>query len=134
MPKYRVQEFKRRQAKALRQLSTDAESRLWWLLRSRHLGDMKFRRQVPIGPWIADFISFDKRLIVEADGSQHSENQYDKIRDTDLRQRGFRILRFWNNDIIFRTNSVLGAILTEVAKAPSPDALRAPPSPTRGEG
>jgi len=110
MPKYRVQEFKRGQAKALRQLSTDAEARLWRLLRSR------------------------QRLIVEADGSQHSENQYDKIRDTDLRQRGFRILRFWNNDIIFRTNSVLEAILTEIAKAPSPGALRAPPSPTRGEG
>ena len=134
MPKYRVQEFKRGQAKALRQLSTDAEARLWRLLRSRHLGEVKFRRQVPIGSWIVDFISFEKRLIVEADGNQHSENQYDKIRDTDLRQRGFRILRFWNNDIIFRTNSVLEAILTEIAKAPSPGALRAPPSPTRGEG
>ena len=131
MPKYRVQEFKRGQAKALRQLSTDAETRLWRLLRSRRLGDVKFRRQVPIGPWIADFVSFDKKLIVEADGSQHAESDHDKTRDLDLQARRFRILRFWNNDILFDVNGVLEAVLDEIAKAPSPRGLRPRPSPTK---
>lgn len=134
MPKYRVQKFKRGQAKALRQLSTDAEARLWRLLRSRHLGDVKFRRQVPIGQWIVDFVSFGEKLIVEADGSQHIESEHDKTRDLDLQARDFRILRFWNNDILFNTNGVLEAILDEIAKAPSPRGLRPRPSPTRGEG
>ncbi|MBS0245227.1 MAG: endonuclease domain-containing protein [Proteobacteria bacterium] len=134
MPKYRVQEFKRSQAKALRQSSTDAEVRLWRILRSRQLNHIKFRRQAPIGPWIVDFVAFENRLIVEADGSQHAQSHHDKVRDRDLQERGFRILRFWNNDILLSTNGVLEAILTAFDKAPSPGALRAPPSPTRGEG
>ncbi|MCW5694000.1 MAG: endonuclease domain-containing protein [Pseudolabrys sp.] len=134
MPKYRVSEFKRDQAKALRHASTDAEARLWRLLRSRQLNHVKFRRQAPFGPWIIDFVSFESRLIVEADGSQHAESDRDRNRDLDLQNRGFRILRFWNNDILFNTNGVLEAILSELENSPSPGALRAPPSPTRGEG
>jgi very-short-patch-repair endonuclease len=98
---------------------------------------MKFRRQVPIGPWILDFVSFEQRLIVEADGSQHADSEDDKRRDEDLSERGFRVLRFWNNDILLRSQSVMEMIVDFVARSPSP--VRAPsgarpPSPTRGEG
>jgi len=98
---------------------------------------MKFRRQVPIGPWIVDFVSFEQRLIVEADGSQHTENEDDKRRDFDLSERGFRILRFWNNDILLRSQSVLEMIFESAAPSPSPVCAPGgahPPSPTRGEG
>jgi very-short-patch-repair endonuclease len=134
MPKYRVSQFKRRQAQCLRQAPTDAEQKLWWLLRSRQLAATKFRRQVPIGPWIVDFVSFENRLVIESDGSQHIESARDQIRDADLTKRGFRIMRFWNNDILANADGVLERIIEILAPSPSPGALRAPPSPTRGEG
>src|SRR6185312_2896328 len=102
MPKYRVEKFKRNQARHLRHALTDVDRDLCQLLRSRQLSNTKFRRQVPIGPWIADFVSFEHRLIVEADGSQHAESTRDQQRDRDLKERGFRTLRFWNNDILQR--------------------------------
>jgi very-short-patch-repair endonuclease len=134
MPKYRVDQIKRTQAKKLRHALTDAERDLWQLLRSRQLSNIKFRRQVPLGPWIADFVCFEHMLIVETDGSQHAENLSDQIRDADLRNRGFRILRFWNNDILGNPNGVLEKILSETEESPSPRGLRPRPSPTRGEG
>jgi very-short-patch-repair endonuclease len=124
-------------AKTLRASATDAEMKLWRLLRPRRLASMKFRRQVPIGPWIVDFVSFEQRLIVEADGSQHAESDDDRRRDYDLSERGFRVLRFWNNDILLRSQSVLEMIFDSAALSPSPvcapDGAH-PPSPTRGEG
>jgi very-short-patch-repair endonuclease len=133
----RVPKQKRSFAKTLRASATDAEMRLWRLLRSRRLASMKFRRQVPIGPWIVDFVSFEQRLIVEADGSQHAESDDDRRRDYDLSERGFRVLRFWNNDILLRSQSVLEMIFDSAALSPSPvcapDGAH-PPSPTRGEG
>jgi very-short-patch-repair endonuclease len=131
MPKYRVEHFKRTQAKTLRHGLTEAELDLWQLLRSRQLCDIKFRRQVPLGPWIANFVSFEYMLIVEADGSQHVERRHDELRDADLRSRGFRILRFWNNDILCHPNGVLEKILSEIEEAPSPRGLRPRPSPSR---
>src|SRR5450755_1728607 len=128
---------KRALAKALRAKATDAEIKLWRLLRSRRLASMKFRRQVPIGPWIVDFVSFEQRLIVEADGSQHAESENDKRRDYDLSERGFRVLRFWNNDILLRSQSVLEMIFQSAVPSPSPVCAPSgaqPPSPTRGEG
>jgi len=99
---------------------------------------MKFRRQVPIGPWIVDFVSsFEQRLIVEADGRQHGESEDDTRRDRDLSKRGFRVLRFWNNDILMRSQSGLETIADFVARSPSPGCAPGgahPPSPTRGEG
>jgi very-short-patch-repair endonuclease len=133
----RVPKQKRAFARALRAKATDAEITLWRLLRSRRLASMKFRRQVPIGTWIVDFVSFEQRLIVEADGSQHAENEDDKQRDYDLSERGFRVLRFWNNDILMRSQSVMEMIVDFVARSPSPGCAPAgahPPSPTRGEG
>ena len=133
----RVPKQKRAFARTLRANATDAETALWKLLRSRRLASMKFRRQVPIGPWIVDFVSFEQHLIVEADGSQHAESEDDKRRDHDLSERGFRILRFWNNDILLRSQSVLEIIFDLAAHIPSPvcapDGAH-PPSPTRGEG
>jgi very-short-patch-repair endonuclease len=134
MPKYRVEQFKRTQARTLRHALTDAERDLWQLLRSRQLSDIKFRRQVPLGPWIANFVCFEHMLIVEADGSQHVDSLHDEIRDADLRSHGFRILRFWNNDILVNPNGVLEKILSEIEEAPSPRGLRPRPSPTGGEG
>jgi very-short-patch-repair endonuclease len=133
----RVPKQKRVFAKALRANPTDAEIKLWRLLRSRRLADMKFRRQVPVGPWILDFVSFGQRLVVEADGGQHAESEHDKRRDNDLSEHGFRVLRFWNNDVLMRPESVLEMLVDFVAQNPSPvcapDGAH-PPSPTRGEG
>jgi very-short-patch-repair endonuclease len=128
---------KRAFAKALRANATDAEIKPWQLLRSRRLASMKFRRQVPIGPWIVDFVSFEKRLIIEADGSQHAESERDKGRDYDLSERGFQVLRVWTNDILTRSESVMEMIVDFVARSPSPGCPPGgahPPSPTGGEG
>ena len=132
-----VSRQKRAFAKALRANATDAEISLWRLLRSRRLASMKFRRQVPIGPWIVGFASFEQRLIVEADGSQHAESEGDNRRDYDLSERGFRVFRFWNNDILMQPQSVMEMIVDLVARSPSPVCTPGgaqPPSPTRGEG
>ena len=71
----------------------------------------KFKRQEQIGDYIVDFVCFGSRLIIEADGSQHADNPQDVIRDDWLRAQGFRVLRFWNNDILLDTDAVAGAIL-----------------------
>jgi very-short-patch-repair endonuclease len=133
----RVSREKRRFARSLRARSTDAEQALWRLLRSRRLEQIKFRRQVTIGQWIVDFVAFEHCLIVEADGGQHSENNRDVRRDVDLQTRGFRVLRFWNHDVLAMPESVLEQILETINNSPSPgfapDGAQ-PPSPTRGEG
>jgi very-short-patch-repair endonuclease len=135
--RHTVPKQKRTFAKTLRANATEAEKKLWELLRSRRLANCKFRRQVPIGRWIADFVSFERRLIVEADGSQHAESERDERRDADLAERGFRVLRFWNNDILQRSESVLEVIYDAAQHSPStvcaPSGAQ-PPSPTRGEG
>jgi len=118
MPKHRVSKFKRSRARNLRRALTDAELKLWQLLRSQQLARIKFRRQVPIGPWIVDFVAFEQMLIIEADGSQHVENFSDKKRDADLQGRGFRILRFWNNDILQHTSGVLEQIIETIKRDP----------------
>src|SRR3982074_1335490 len=110
---------KRALARALRAKATDAEIKLWRLLRSRRLASMKFRRQVPIGPWIVDFVSFEQRLIVEADGSQHAECEDDKRRDYDLSERGFRVLPFSSNGILLQSQSVLEMIFDSATRPPS---------------
>ncbi|MFZ5679073.1 MAG: endonuclease domain-containing protein [Bradyrhizobiaceae bacterium] len=130
----RVTQSKRIFAKTLRVNATDAEIALWRLLRARRLADMKFRRQAPIGEWIADFVSFDRHLVVEADGSQHADSARDAARDHDLEARGFRVLRFWNNEILQNPSGVAEVILAAASNSPSPGELRSPPSPTGGEG
>src|SRR5688572_22235276 len=99
----------------MRHVATDAEQKLWCLLRSRQLDAFKFRRQVPIGNYIADFACHDCRLIVEVDGGQHAENVKDQERDRWLSGAGYRVLRFWNNDVLKNPNGVLEAILSELS-------------------
>lgn len=94
----------------MRRESTEAERKLWLLLRNRRFAGYKFRRQVPIGPYIADFVCYSARLIIEADGSQHAENERDTVRDAQLYRRGFRLLRLWNNDILSQPDAVMDAI------------------------
>ena len=98
-------------ARDMRKESTDAERRIWSKLRDGRLQGLKFRRQVPIGNAIADFVCFEHKLIVEVDGGQHSENTRDALRDAELTSKGFRVLRFWNPDVMRNTNSVLDTIL-----------------------
>jgi very-short-patch-repair endonuclease len=103
----RLREF----ARDLRRLSPDAEIRLWAALRDRHLAGYRFRRQHPVGPFIVDFACTKHRLVIEADGGQHNGSVADGKRTAWLTQRGWRVLRFWNNDILTNTEGVLAAIL-----------------------
>jgi len=124
-----------KRAKTMRREPTEAETALWRVLRNGALGGAKFRRQQPIGPYIADFVCQSHRLIVEADGSQHAESASDERRDVFLRSVGYRVLRFWNNDILNNISGVADAILTELQTPHPPIAAQwVPPSPSRGEG
>jgi very-short-patch-repair endonuclease len=117
-------------ARTLRRNQTDAERRLWSRIRNRQLSGFKFRRQFPIPPYIVDFLCVEARLIIELDGSQHqTSEEYDGKRSRILRQRGYRIIRFWDNDVLLDTDAVLEAIL-EILTAPLPSPL--PASGARG--
>ena len=98
-------------ARRLRKSMTDAERALWRLLRSRQVEGRRFRRQEPVDHYIVDFICFEERLIVEVDGGQHSESEGDKERDAYLRSQGFRVLRFWNNEVLSNPESVYRIIV-----------------------
>jgi very-short-patch-repair endonuclease len=98
-------------ARSLRVGSTEAERKLWLLLRGRRLSIMKWRRQVPLGRYIVDFVCFERRLVVECDGSQHAESAHDEVRDAWLRQQGFTIARFWNHEVLNAPESVMDTIL-----------------------
>jgi very-short-patch-repair endonuclease len=93
---------------------TEAEDKLWHELRSRRLDRIKFRRQVPIGCYIADFACLEAKLIVEIDGSQHADSVRDHERDAELRSRGFRILRFWNDEALRELDAVCDTIIAYV--------------------
>jgi len=98
-------------AKHLRTNVTDPERLLWSRLRGRQLGGFRFRRQRPIGNYICDFVCLSESVVVELDGSQHVENaDYDAGRDAFLRSNGFRVLRFWNGDVMARLETVLETI------------------------
>jgi len=90
---------------------TDAERKLWFALRDRRFTNFKFRRQVPVGPFIADFLCYDARLVIEVDGGQHAESVRDSRRDQWLAANNFRVLRFWNNDVLMNIEGVLTLIL-----------------------
>jgi very-short-patch-repair endonuclease len=93
-------------AKDMRKVPTEAETALWRLLRNRRFSGFKFRRQVPLGNYIADFVCFEARLVVEADGSQHAESARDARRDEWFAAQGFQLRRFWNGDILHRQEEV----------------------------
>jgi very-short-patch-repair endonuclease len=134
----RRREFKTAFAKDMRQQPTDAERKLWWLLRNKQMAQLRFRRQQPIGPYIADFFCPSAKLIVELDGGQHGteENRlYDEQRTRFLNTRGYRVLRFGNEHFLKHPDSVLEGIWHAVNESagPLPEALRASTLP-QGEG
>jgi very-short-patch-repair endonuclease len=99
---------------------TDAEKLLWRHLRGYRLLGKKFRRQQPIGPYVVDFVHFGAGIVIEADGGQHNEREADKLRDAWLQSQGFKVLRFWNDEILTKTSSVLEVILSETNGTPLP--------------
>jgi very-short-patch-repair endonuclease len=114
----------------LRRAQTPAEFALWTRIRSRRLGGFKFVRQEPIGRYYVDFVCRGRRLIVELDGGQHAERREDKERDSALCGLGYRVIRFWNNDVVDNLDGALQTLLSELERYPSPL-----PSPRkRGEG
>jgi very-short-patch-repair endonuclease len=121
-------------ARVMRKAATPAETALWYLLRDRRFTGHKFRRQVPIGHYIADFLCFTDRLIIEVDGSQHAENDGDEARTRWLEAQGFRVLRFWNREILTQREMVAERLFLALGN-PSPRSPAASrPSPARGEG
>jgi very-short-patch-repair endonuclease len=113
-------------ARQLRRNLTDAEKRLWQELRMHQMLGLRFRRQHPIGRYIVDFVCLEKKLIIELDGGQHAESICDQDRDQWLRERGYNVKRFWNNEIFENIEGVKEKIV---------EALNPPPpsSPSRGE-
>jgi very-short-patch-repair endonuclease len=109
----------RSRARAMRGAPTDTELRLWRLLRDRRLSGFKFRRQVPVGPYIVDFLCVGAKLIVEADGSQHAESLRDAIRDAYLESHGWKVLRFWNNEVSQNREGVLETIFAHAGRPSS---------------
>jgi very-short-patch-repair endonuclease len=105
---------------------TEAEKRLWSVLRAHRFGRFKFKRQQIIDFYIVDFVCLGERLIIEADGSQHADNKDDERRTDYLQKQGFDVLRFWNNQVLGETEFVAQAILASLNPLP--------PSPARGEG
>jgi very-short-patch-repair endonuclease len=118
-------------ARTLRREQTQQEHQLWQCLRAKRFANFKFKRQHPLGSYIADFICFKPRLIIELDGSQHAESRlYDADRDAWFYSQGFRVLRIWNNQWSLQRQVVLQMIWNELHKDP----LSPSPSPTGGEG
>jgi very-short-patch-repair endonuclease len=98
-------------AKKLRKSSTDAERLLWRHLRARQLDGLKFRRQEPIGDYIVDFVCYEKGIVIEVDGGQHAiQKDMDEERDEWLSKQGFKVLRFWNNEVLQNIQGVLEVV------------------------
>ena len=138
-------------ARILRRNSTEAERMLWRALRLQQ-SEFEWRRQMPIGRYVVDFACFSAKLIIELDGGHHAfQEDYDEERTRFLQGEGYRVMRFWNRDVVENLDGVFTAIATELSKSPSPlggeggpkDRMRGEPlsnnpspqpSPTRGEG
>jgi very-short-patch-repair endonuclease len=118
-------------AKILRSNQTFAEQKLWYFLRAHRFMGKKFKRQKPIGRYVVDFVCVEEKLVIELDGGQHAESHaYDRERDAWLLSQGYTVLRFWNNELMTETESVLEKIrLTVSAHTLSPG-----PSPTNVRG
>ena len=105
-------------ARKLRRNSTDAERKLWRALRSA-LPHLKWRRQMPVGPYFADLACFASKLIIEIDGGQHAAAAYDERRSAFLEAQGYCVLRFWNDDVLNNTDGVVEAIALHLSTSPS---------------
>ena len=120
----------RRLARHMRGTPTEAERKLWWHLRHRiPMPGTHFRRQVRIGRYIVDFACHATRTIIEVDGSQHAGSAADKEPAKVLEANGYRVLRYWNNEVLSNIDSVLEDILSAITRTPTPQ-----PLPTRGRG
>ena len=106
-------------ARRLRRDATDAERRLWYRLRARQIDDAKFVRQEPIGPYVVDFVCREQHIVIEVDGGQHATDPRDAPRERWLRENGYRVLRFWNNDVLANTEGVLEAIAAALRETAS---------------
>ncbi len=102
-------------ARRLRANQTDAETVLWNRIRNRQIDGHKFARQVPIGRYICDFVCREKRVVIDVDGGQHNDSAEDVVRDRYLIAEGYRVLRFWNNDVLGNLEGVLTTIQTELS-------------------
>jgi very-short-patch-repair endonuclease len=118
-------------ARALRRDMTEAEKKLWQHLRQPPFKAHNFRRQATIGSYFADFANHKLRIVVEVDGGQHSDSAADDVRTSDLVSKGYRVSRFWNNDVLENLSGVLSAIDTAINtdRPPTPD-----PSPPQAGG
>ena len=102
-------------ARKLRKNSTDAERLLWSRLRARQLVGVKFKRQVPLAGYIVDFVSLERKLIIEVDGGQHGErSRPDAERTAALEKCGYHVVRFWNHDVLQNIEGVLDSVLQEL--------------------
>jgi very-short-patch-repair endonuclease len=126
-PSWQVSNKLRSRARSLRRDSTDAEQIIWNALRAHRLNEAAFRRQTPIGPYVADFVCHASGLVIELDGGQHFESEQmkrDVRRDTFLASKGFRVLRFNNHDVMANREGVLETIAAALASTPSPSLPR----------
>ncbi|SEI94309.1 MULTISPECIES: endonuclease domain-containing protein [unclassified Variovorax] len=130
-PLSRLRERVRVRARSLRETPTDAEALLWYHLRDRRLAEHKFRRQRPIGPYFADFACLEAKLVVELDGGQHVDAAaHDENRTRFIEAQGYRVLRFWNHEVLTQTDAVRERILRALQEdSPHPN-----PLPQAGEG
>ena len=128
--KHRIKVHATANARGLRSEMTDAEQRLWQAIRGKQILNNRFRRQHPIGSYIADFACIDKKLVIELDGGQHQEQTaYDENRTVFLNTQGWQVLRFWNNEVLENMDGVLVHIVEILAALPPSQ-----PSPCKGEG
>jgi very-short-patch-repair endonuclease len=112
-------------ARELRRNATDAERKLWQYISARQVAGVRFNRQVPIGPFICDFVSRSMQLVIEVDGGQHDwQAGEDATRTRFLEAQGYRVLRFWNNDVLQNPEGVVLAIERALADRPSPSPSR----------
>lgn len=101
-------------ARRLRADPTNAEKKLWYAVRNRQVCGLKFVRQEPISRYICDFVCREKLVVIEVDGGQHAESKRDEVRDQYLAERGYRVLRYWNNDVLSNLQGVLEHIAGEL--------------------
>ena len=112
-------------SRELRNNATKAERVLWTILGNRRLSGVRFNRQVPIGPYICDFVARGAKLVIELDGGQHgSQADYDSARTDFLSARGYRVIRFWNNDVLGNLDGVATTIEQALMDSPSPNPSR----------
>lgn len=122
-------------ARRFRRDPTDAEAKLWRLLRGHRLADIHFRRQYPIGGFIADFCAVKHKLIIEVDGGGHAERaDYDRQRTESLNASGFRVLRFWNREVLLGAETVTERIIEALGEHAAEGRHPHPGPPPRGEG